>query len=474
MRIPATGMHSDAILATLRSFKAQDMDWQAGRVFAYVYQPDDATATLVKDAYMLYLTENCLDPTTFPSTARLESDVVRMLADLLQGDDQVVGNVTSGGTESILLAVKTARDWARAQRPHITQPEMVLARTAHAAFHKAAHYLGVKPVVVDFDPVTFEADVSAMEAAITPNTILLVASAPCYSQGVVDPVGAIAALAQAHGLLCHVDACVGGIHLAFLRRLGAPVAPFDFSAPGVTSISVDMHKYGYAAKGASVVLYRDRSLRRHQIFASTDTTAYTIINPTALSSRSAGPLAGAWAILHYLGEAGYLELVATVQAATARLIEGVKRIDGLRVLGQPAMSMFAFASDTINVFMLADALRRRGWYVQPQFSTPRSPRNLHISVTYGVAHNVEALLTDLAASVEEVKAQPPFDRDFLQTVAAALAEDPSPASIAALMGAVGLQPGALPVETALINEVLDALPDAVANAVLIDFFNELG
>lgn len=474
MQIPATGMHAAAILATLRNFKVHDMDWQAGRVFAYVYQPDEATAALVKDAYMLYLTENCLDPTTFPSTAKLESDIVHMLANLLQGDEQVAGNVTSGGTESILLAVKTARDWARIHRPHILQPEMVLARTAHAAFHKAAHYLGVRPVVVDFDPVTFAADVTAMEAAITPNTILLVASAPCYSQGVIDPVEAIAALAQTHGLLCHVDACVGGIHLSFLRKLGAPVTPFDFSVPGVTSISVDMHKYGYAAKGASVVLYRDRSLRRHQIFASTDTTAYTIINPTALSSRSAGPLAGAWAILHYLGEAGYLELVATVQAATARLIEGVNRIADLRVLGQPAMSMFAFTSETINVFMLADALRRRGWYVQPQFSTPRSPRNLHISVTYGVAHNVEALLTDLAASVEEVKAQPPFDRDFLQTVAAALADDPSPATLAALMAAVGLQPGALPEETALINEVLDALPDAVANAVLTDFFNELG
>lgn len=474
MRIPATGMPSDQILATLRNFKAHDMDWQAGRVFAYVYQPDATSAALVKDAYMLYLSENCLDPTTFPSTAKLESDVVRMLADLLQGDDQVVGNVTSGGTESILLAVKTARDWARVHRPHITQPEMVLARTAHAAFHKAAHYLGVKAVIVDFDPVTFQADLPAMEAAITPNTILLVASAPNYSQGVVDPVEAIAALAQARGLLCHVDACVGGIHLAFLRRLGAPTARFDFSTPGVTSISVDMHKYGYAAKGASVVLHRDRSLRRHQIFASTDTTAYTIINPTALSSRSAGPLAGAWAILQHLGEAGYLELTATVQAATARLIEGVNRIDGLRVLGQPAMSMFSFASDTVNVFQLADALRRRGWYVQPQFSTPRSPRNLHLSVTYGVAHNVEALLTDLAASVEEVKAQPPFDRDFVQAVVAALVDDPSPASITALMGAVGLQPGALPTESALINEVLDALPDAVANAVLIDFLNELG
>jgi sphinganine-1-phosphate aldolase len=471
--IPPIGMTPDEIMATLRSFKTHDMDWQSGRVFAYVYQPDETAAAVVRDAYMLYLTENCLDPTTFPSIAQLERDVVRMIAGLLQGDEQVAGNVTGGGTESILLAVKAARDWARAHQPHITQPEMVLSRTAHAAFHKAAHYFGVKPVVVAFDPVTFEADVAAMRAAITDNTILLVASAPCYSQGVIDPVPAIASLAQEYGLLCHVDACVGGIYLSFLRKLGYRVPPFDFSVPGVTSLSVDMHKYGYSAKGASVILYRDRALRRYQMFASTDTTGYTLINPTVLSSRSAGPIAGAWAILHHLGEAGYREIVATVQAATERLIAGINAIDGLFVLGQPAMSMFSFASNDINVFHLADALRRRGWFLQPQFSTPLSPRNLHVSVTYGVAHNVEALLADLAACVDEVRQAPPTDPTLIQTLVSAIARDPSPATITELMATIGLQPGRLPQEMAVINDVLDALPDAVANEIVIDFFNNL-
>jgi sphinganine-1-phosphate aldolase len=471
--IPPIGMTPDEIMTTLRSFKTHDMDWQSGRVFAYVYQPRETAAAVVRDAYMLYLTENCLDPTIFPSIAQLERDVVRMIAGLLQGDEQVAGNVTGGGTESILLAVKAARDWARAHRPHIAQPEMVLSRTAHAAFHKAAHYFGVKPVVVAFDPVTFEADVAAMRAAITDNTILLVASAPCYSQGVIDPVPAIASLAQEYGLLCHVDACVGGIYLSFLRKLGYRVPPFDFSVPGVTSLSVDMHKYGYSAKGASVILYRDRALRRYQMFASTDTTGYTLINPTVLSSRSAGPIAGAWAILHHLGEAGYREIVAMVQAATERLIAGINAIDGLFVLGQPAMSMFSFASNDINVFHLADALRRRGWYLQPQFSTPLSPRNLHVSVTYGVAHNVEALLADLAACVDEVRQAPPTDPMLIQTLGSAIARDPSPATIMELMATIGLQPGRLPQEMAVINDVLDALPDAVANEIVIDFFNNL-
>ncbi len=473
VKIPSTGMVPEAIMATLRGFKSHDMDWQSGRVFAYVYQPDETTATVVKDAYTLYLSENCLDPTTFPSTAKLESDVVRIIAGLMQGDEHVVGNVTSGGTESILLAVKTARDWARVHRPQITQPEMVLARTAHAAFHKAGHYLGVRPVIVEFDPATFEADVAAMRAALTENTILLIASAPCYSQGVVDPVPAIAELAREHGALCHVDACVGGIYLAFLRASGDTVPPFDFSVPGVTSLSVDMHKYGYSAKGASVVLYRSRDLRRYQIFASTDTTAYTLINPTALSSRSAGPIAGAWAILHHLGESGYREIVATVQAATRRLIDGINALDDLYVLGHPVMSMFSFASDAINVFQLADVLRRRGWYLQPQFSTSRAPRNLHVSVTYGVAHNVDALLADLADCVEEVRRMPPIDPQFVRSVVDTLVENPSPEVVAGLLTAVGMQPGVLPQEMALINEILDALPDAVANAIIIEFFNNL-
>jgi glutamate/tyrosine decarboxylase-like PLP-dependent enzyme len=473
MTIPKQGLSKDEILAALAGFKAHDLDWRSGKVLAYVYQPDAQAEEVVKAAYTLYLSENGLDPTTFPSLARLEHDVVAMLADLLGGDEQTVGNVTSGGTESILLAVKAARDWAHAHRPEIRQPEMILCRTAHAAFHKAAHYLGVKPVITPFDPQTFQADAAAMRAAITPNTILLVASAPCYSQGVIDPVAEIAGLAQQHGLLCHVDACVGGIHLSFLRKLGNAVPTFDFGVPGVTSLSVDMHKYGYAAKGASVVLYRDRSLRRHQIFSSTDTTAYTIINPTVQSSRSGGPLAGAWAILNFLGEEGYLRIVGTVQEATQRLIAGVDAIEGLRVLGQPAMSMFSFASDRVNVFQLADEMRRRGWYLQPQFSTPSSPANLHISMSYGTAPRVDALLADLRQAVESVQQAPPLDAAFIQAAAAALAVDPSPAAIAGLLDAIGLQAGELPQEMALINALLDALPDAIANEILIDFFNAL-
>ncbi len=473
MRIPKTGLSKEEVLAGLTQYKTADMDWKSGKVWAYVYDPGDETSEVVKLAYAHFLTENGLDPTVFPSLLKLETDVVRMVANLLRGDEKVVGHITSGGTESIMLAVKAARDKARSEQPQITHPEIVLPQTAHASFHKAAHFMDLKPVVVPFDPGTFRADVKAMEAAISENTVLLVASAPCYSQGVVDPVREIGALAQERGLLLHVDACVGGIHLSFMRKLGYETPEFDFTVPGVTSISADLHKYGYAAKGASAILYRDKNLRRYQIFASTDTTAYTLINPTILSSKSGGPLAGSWAVLHLLGEQGYTRIVQDVQEATNRLMAGIREIPGLYVLGEPDMCMFSFASDEINVYQLADEMKKRGWYLQGQFSTPISPRNLHVSVNQGTVSRVEDMLKDLGECVEIVRNSVPLDGDFIRAAVAALLDDPSPEAFASLTALAGIQGAQLPEELALINEFLDALPDDIANQVLIEFFNDL-
>lgn len=474
MQIPEKGLTKEQVLGTLQAFKARDMDWKSGKVWCYVYNPGDDTAEVVKEAYLSFLTENGLDPTVFPSMLKVETDVVRMLATLLHGDENVVGHLTTGGTESIMLAVKTARDKARAEHPEITQPEMVLPKTAHAAFHKAAHYLGVTTVLVDINPVTFKVEAAAMRAAITENTILLVASSPSYSQGVIDPITEIGALAREKDLLFHVDACVGGIHLSFMRKLGHEVPDFDFSVPGVTSISVDLHKYGYAAKGASCVLYRSKDIRKYQIFACTDTTAYTLINPTVTSSKSGGPMAGAWAILNYLGEAGFTHIVQTVQDATRKLIDGINAVPELEVLGQPTMCMFSFKSDVINVYQLADAMAKRGWYIQGQFSTPLTPRNLHISVNYGTAHQSEALLKDLRECVELVKGMDPIDSDGIRAMVNAALQSPDPeTAFNQLAASAGLTGTDLPEEMAFINEVLDALPDALCNVFLVNFFNDL-
>jgi glutamate/tyrosine decarboxylase-like PLP-dependent enzyme len=474
MQIPEKGLPKEEVLGRLGAYKAGDMDWQSGKVWCYVYDPGDDTTRVVREAYQMYLTENGLDPTVFPSMLKLETDIVRMVANLLRGDEHVVGHVTSGGTESIILAVKTARDKARAERPEITQPEMVLPITAHASFHKAAHYLGIKPVVTPVDPETFKLDLEAMRQAITPNTILLVASAPNYSQGVVDPIVEVGQLAQEKGLLLHVDGCVGGIHLAYMRKLGYEVPEYDFTVPGVTSISADLHKYGYAAKGASVILYRNKDLRRYQIFACTDTTAYTLINPTVLSTKSGGPLAGAWAILNYLGDAGYQRIVFAVQEATARLIAGINAIPGLRVLGQPSMCMFSFTSEASNLFQLADAMDKRGWYIQGQFATPYTPRSLHVSVNYGTIPNVDAMLADLRACVEELRGIPPIDGEAIGALVQHALQSPSPAeAFGELAQMAGIAGAELPEELAFINEVLEALPDEVANQLLINFFNDL-
>ncbi|GJQ52485.1 MAG: aspartate aminotransferase family protein [Anaerolineaceae bacterium] len=474
MNIPQTGLSKQEILAALQAFKGRDMDWKSGKVFCYVYDPGEDPAEVTKEAYLAFLSENGLDPTVFPSLLKLETDVVRAIVNLLRGDANAVGHLTSGGTESIMLAVKAARDKARVEQPHIAQPEMILPKTAHAAFHKAAHYLSVKPVIVDIDPVTFKVRAEDMEKAITENTILLVASAPNYSQGVIDPIAEIGAIAQKHNLLFHVDGCVGGIHLSFMRKLGYQIPDFDFTVSGVTSISADMHKYGYAAKGCSVIMYRSKDIRKYQIFACTDTTGYTLVNPTVLSSKSGGPFAGAWAILNFLGEEGYQRIVQTVQEATRKIIAGVNAIPELRVLGQPAMCMFSFASDSLNVYQLADEMGKRGWYIQGQFSTPLTPRNLHISITYGSAPNADALLQDLRECVEIVKAKEPIDSDSIKAMINMALQSPDPeAAFGQLAASAGLSGTELPTEMAFINEVMDALPDAVCNTFLINYFNDL-
>jgi glutamate/tyrosine decarboxylase-like PLP-dependent enzyme len=474
MRIPQQGLSREEILSTLQAFKSRDMDWKAGKVWCYVYNPGQDPSEVTREAYVSFLTENGLDPTVFPSMLKLETEVVRAVIHLLRGDSNAVGHLTTGGTESIMLAVKTARDRARAERPEVTRPEMILPKTAHAAFHKAAHYLCVKPVLVDIDPRTFKVRAEDMRAAVTPNTILLVASAPSYSQGVIDPIAEIGKTAQEKNLLFHVDACVGGMHLSFMRKLGYDVPDFDFTVPGVTSISTDLHKYGYAAKGSSVIMYRSKDIRKYQIFACTDTTAYTLINPTVLSTKSGGPMAGAWAILNFLGEEGYQKIIQEVQEATKKLIDGINTIEDLQVLGKPAMCMFSFKSDTLNVYQLADEMSKRGWYIQGQFSTPLTPRNLHISVNHGTIHNVEALLEDLRECVAIVKQGAPIDGEAIRRMVGAALQAPDPeAAFGELAASAGLTGTELPSEMALINEVLDALPDELCNVFLVNYFNDL-
>ncbi|CAM5558630.1 aminotransferase class V-fold PLP-dependent enzyme [Streptomyces atroolivaceus] len=477
------GRPAAEVLAELRALRRADAPTRGGRTFAYVYDAGlEGLDELAAEAYTAFATVNGLDPTVFPSVARLENAVVGAVAALL-GAPGAQGTFTSGGTESILLAVKTARDHARSVRG-ITEPQLVLPSTAHAAFHKAAAYLGVEPVVVPVDPVTFRADAPATAAALTDRTVLVVASAPSYAHGVLDPVAEIAAAAAARGVLCHVDACIGGWILPYLRRAGREVEPFDLSVPGVTSLSVDLHKYAYADKGASVLLHRDAGLRRHQYFAHARWPGYPVVNPTVQGTKSGGLLAQAWAVLQYVGEEGYTALAGRVAEASDRLLAGLRASEGIRVLGEPAAGLVAFTvaryeggtPDLGLLLHLADEMRELGWYLQPQLSFDGLPPNLHLTLTPATAGQVDALLDDIATALAKARTLEPVSVDpGLAELAAGLdPETLGPDEVAAVLAFAGLGGGAgLPGRMAPVLVLLDALPGALKERLLSEFIGSV-
>ncbi|WP_033221638.1 pyridoxal phosphate-dependent decarboxylase family protein [Kitasatospora phosalacinea] len=474
--LPDAGRPAEELLAELRALTAADLPTRGGRTTAYTYdagRPEVRAAA--EGAYLAMLEVNGLDPTAFPSIVALERRVVGAVAARLGGDGATPGIFTSGGTESILLAVKAARDAG----PGVAEPEIVVPATAHAAFFKAGKYLKVKVVAVPVDPETFRAVPAAMAAACTERTVLVVASAPSYAHGVVDPVAEIAAAAAGRGLPCHVDACVGGWLLPWLAEAGAEVPAFDLSVPGVTSLSCDLHKFGYAPKGASVLLFRDQAMRLAAYFACAQWPGYPVVNSTVQSSKGAGPLAGAWATLQALGADGYRELGRAALAATRRLIEGVGAIDGLRVLGSPDASLVAIGTegeDPVDLWELADESRARGFFLQPQLSVDGLPASLHVTLTGVSGDGVDALLAALRESTAAVRARgpvaPPAEiLSLLDGLDFAALDD---ATFAALLPATGLDlsPGAA-TRMAGVNRLLDALPPHLRDQLATRFLSAL-
>lgn len=475
--LPETGRPAAELLGELARLRDRDLPVRGGNVTAYVYDTGRADVhDAAARAHLEMLEVNCLDPTAFPSIVALERQLVGAVAERLGGDAGTPGIFTSGGTESIMLAVKAARD---ARSTHTGPAEygrlqVVAPTTAHPAFAKAVHYLGMELLSVPVDPVTFRADPAATAAALTPRTALVVASAPSYPHGVVDPVADIAALASDAGVPCHVDACVGGWVLPWLRENGQDVPPFDLSVPGVTSISCDLHKYGYAPKGASVVLFADEAARRRAYFASAGWPGYPVINTTVQSSRSAGPLGAAWATFQALGAAGYRALAADAMRATERLVAGVAETPGLRVLGEPDAPLVAIASDDpgLCVFTLADEARLRGWFFQVQLSSGDSPANLHMTLTGVSGDRAGELMSVLRASAEAARASGPPDvpAELVDALARLDLDAIDDAGFAGLLASVGVDlGGAGDPEMAVVNAILDALPPAAREALLVRF-----
>ena len=392
--LPTRGYNGQDILHTMRTMRNHDADWEDGKVWCLVYNAGEELSGFLKEAYTTYFSENALNPSAFPSLKRMEAEAVSMTTHLLGGGPNTVGNMTSGGTESILMAVKTAREWAKVHKPRVKNPKMILPSSAHPAFEKGAHYFGLEPVHV---PVRadFTADPKAIRKAITRDTVMLVGSAPSYPQGVVDPIEEIAAIAKQKGLLCHVDACVGGMMLPFVRALGYDVPPFDFSVDGVTSMSTDLHKYGYAAKGASVIMYSSPELRKLQYFAYTDWSGGIYASPTMSGTRPGGAIAAAWAIMHRLGFEGYLEIAKQVMDVVDTMRHGINAIDGVEILGNPTMSVMSIGSKTHDIYKIGDEMTVRGWHLDRQ----QFPESLHLTISRSHLESAGQFVEDLREAV---------------------------------------------------------------------------
>ena len=467
-------MNHDDILARLDALRAADAPTHGGHVLSYVYDSGLAELDeLAASAMQRVQPVNGLDPTTFTSVAVMEGEVVGFMRDLLGGDENVVGSETTGGTESCLLAVKTARDvWRGPGKPRLLAPI-----TVHAAFHKAAHYFGL---TLDLVPVGQDGRVSAaaLIERMGPDVAIVVVSAPSYPFASIDPVAEVAAAAAERGISCHVDACIGGLVLPFWEG----VEPWDLRVPGVTSISADLHKFGYAPKGVSVLLQRGRDRQRAQFFATTRWPGYPVINPTILGSKSAGPLAAAWAITQALGTSGYAELAASCARSTAALIDVVGSIDGLRVVGSPVGPLFAVAADPdssspIDPHHWADQVRQHGFFLQQQPGLTQAdgshlPHTTHLTITPVTASVLDEVSSALITAAEEV-------RGWSQ-VAAAGALPPLPASLDSetawglLQGlGIGGGPGELPERMAPLLAMIETLPAPLVERLLTELIGRV-
>ncbi len=390
---PRTGMSAEEVLATLEGMRGDDLDWRSGRAFSLVYNPgDDAHEHLLETVATMYQHENALNPLAYPSLMTMELDLVAMAAELF-GTAPNAGSISSGGTESIFLAVQVARDHARQNRG-IAEPKLVTAITAHPAFAKAAWYLDIEHVFV---PVRDDGrmDTDALAAAVDDRTGLVVGSAPCYPYGVIDDIPTIAGIAADNGSLCHVDACLGGWLLPWYERIGEDVPPWDFRVDGVTSISADVHKYGYTFKGLSTVTYRTRELVKLQQFWYDSWPGGLYASGTTAGTRAAPPIAGAWTAIHHLGAEGYIEKAKMVRDAGRIFTEGIEAIDRLEITHTPDIPVFEFTARDGSILAIADGMDRRGWHLD------RQQGGLHLMLSPGHLPVAEQFVTDLADAVAE-------------------------------------------------------------------------
>ncbi|XP_011184271.1 sphingosine-1-phosphate lyase [Zeugodacus cucurbitae] len=404
LELPANGLSRQEILQLVdKHLNIGHYNWREGRVSGAVYGFKEELVELITEVYGKTSYTNPLHPDIFPGVCKMEAEVVRMACTLFHGDANSCGTMTTGGTESILMACKAYRDYARETR-NVQRPNMIVPKTVHAAFDKAAQYFKIHIIYVDVDPKSLEVDVEAVKRAINSNTILLVGSAPNFPYGTIDDIEAIAALGVKYNIPVHVDACLGSFVVALTREAGYKIKPFDFAINGVTSISADTHKYGFAPKGSSIILYSDQKYLNHQFTVTTDWPGGVYGSPTVNGSRAGGIIAACWATMMSFGHEGYLEATKRI-VDTSRYIEAaIRKVDGVYVFGKPATSVVAIGSNVFDIFRLSDALCKLGW----NLNALQFPSGIHICVTDmhtqpGVA---DKFIADFKASVAEIMKDP--------------------------------------------------------------------
>jgi len=401
--LPRQGRLPDSILSEMKQMVSEEEGkWKDGFVSGAVYHGGDAHLDLLNQAAALFAVANPLHADLWPSVMKFEAEICSMTASLLNGGDrEVCGCLTSGGTESIVLAVKSYRN--RARERGISHPEVIACVSAHAAVEKACDLMDITLVHVPFQPESYQIDVAAVANNITEDTILIYASAPSFPQGVIDPIEELSQLAQQYDIGLHVDCCLGGFILPFAKRLNCHVPKFDFEVAGVTSMSVDTHKYGYASKGTSVILYRNKSLRRYQYFCFPKWTGGLYVTPTIPGSRPGALSAACWAAMMSLGEEGYLQAARDILDATQKIRRGIEGMQALKVLGDPKAMIVCFtARDKFNIYSLGDLMTKKGW----SLNALQNPACIHICVTLRHVNKTDRFLSDLQDCIDEIHRNP--------------------------------------------------------------------
>ncbi|XP_020350536.1 sphingosine-1-phosphate lyase 1 isoform X1 [Oncorhynchus kisutch] len=393
-QLPEQGLTQAEVLDRISEYETlNEVDWENGRVSGAVYWGDQTLTKLLVKVYGDFAWSNPLHPDIFPGVRKMEAEVVRMTCTLFNGGPNTCGTVTSGGTESILMACKAYRDMAYERG--VKHPEIIAPISVHAAFDKAANYFGMKLVHIPLDKNTMKVDVKAMRRAISKNTAMLVCSAPQFPHGIIDPIEEVGKLALKYNIPLHVDACLGGFLIVFMAKANYPLAPFDFRVKGVTSISADTHKYGYAPKGSSVILYSDKKYRHYQYFVAPDWQGGIYASPSVAGSRPGGIIAACWATMMHMGEDGYIKATKKI-IDTARTIKTeIRKINGVFVFGDPEVSVVAIGSDVFDIFRLSNALTSKGW----NLNMLQYPSSIHICCT--VLHTHEGVAKQLISDIKE-------------------------------------------------------------------------